>query len=510
MMRKLILFSILLLLAMPAAGSSPVLVSSYATGTDNTYLWATSGPLTAPSLKVNLRQPALGGANNCGILVASANSGFTFGTVTDGFNTWTTFGNVTAGGMTLKGWYVLGIAAGTKSITITTSGTATGASEVGAWFEEFQNCGTVIGGNGSTSFVANGAVHNLTLSAAPTSGDAALGFFLDSSTPQNFPLEGSPVTVGAGFTALSNQVTFGKLAEVNTATTSTSVGATYPNNGHTILGLGVVVPQGATGTGPPSGMYIDHYQMEQWPTASTQAFTFPFSGNLIVGMLSGENRTGTATSFTDSACTWNTGAWPDISDGYTYVSQIFYGYNCTPSSTNSLTVTVSGTGGPGAAMALMSVMGATASPFDKSAIVPQSNHSTAANLSTVSLTPSALNEMTVSLTSIAWHTLTNTVTDANGHTPRPLFSVNTKGDDADPSCSTSTVPATLDEDNGWAYYINSANTTAITFIYSGTQTSGSCLNNPTGVGGYDSVAVAFKSAGGVGPAPPTSLAVVVQ
>lgn len=508
MMRKLILFSILLLLAMPAAGSSPVLVSSYATGTDNTYLWATSGPLTAPSLKVNLRQPALGGANNCGILVASANSGFTFGTVTDGFNTWTTFGSVTAGGMTLKGWYVLGIAAGTKSITITTSGTATGASQVGAWFEEFQNCGTSIGGNGSTSFVANAAVHNLTLSAAPTLGDAVLGYFVDASTPQGFPMAGSPVAVGSGFTAMSNQVTFAKMSEINTATTSTSVGATYPNTGDTIVGLGVVVPQGATGTAP-SGMYIDHYQMEQWPKSATQAFTFPFSGNLIVGMLSAENVTGTANTITDPACTWSPGVNAD-SAGYT--SQIFYGSNCTPSSTNSLTVHVTGTpGSPGTAMALMSVTGAASSPFDKSAVVTQTSHSVAANLSTVSLTPSALNEMTVSLTSIAWHSLTGTVADGNGHTPTPLFSVNTKDDDADPSCGTSTVPATLDEDNGWAYYINSADTTAITFIYSGTQTIGSCLNNPTGVGGYDSVAVAFKSAGGAGhTAPPTSLTAVVN
>ena len=510
MMRKLILFSILLLLAMPAAGSSPVLVSSYATGTDNTYLWATSGPLTAPSLKVNLRQPALGGANNCGILVASANSGFTFGTVTDGFNTWTTFGNVTAGGMTLKGWYVLGIAAGTKSITITTSGTATGggASQVGAWFEEFQNCGTSIGGNGSTSFVANAAVNNLTLSAAPALGDAVLGYFVDASTPQGFPMAGSPVAVGSGFTAMSNQVTFAKMSEINTATTSISVGATYPNTGDTIVGLGVVVPQGATGTAP-SGMYIDHYQMEQWPNSATQAFTFPFSGNLIVGMLSAENVTGTANTIIDAACTWSPGVNAD-SAGYT--SQIFYGSNCTPASTNSLTVHVTGTpSSPGTAMALMSVTGAASSPFDKSAVVTQTSHSVAANLSTVSLTPSALNEMTVSLTSIAWHSLTGTVADGNGHTPTPLFSVNTKDDDADPSCSTSTVPATLDEDNGWAYYINSANTTAITFIYSGTQTSGSCLNNPTGVGGYDSVAVAFKSAGGVGPtAPPTGLTVMVH
>ena len=483
----------------------PVLISSYATGTDNTYLWKTGGPLTAPAFIVNLRQATSGGVNNCGVLVASANSGLTFGTPTDNkSNTWTSFASLTAGGVTLRGWYSLGIASGTTQVTVNTSGVAnggSGSSSIGGWFQEFSNCGTSIGGTGSTSFTADGAVHTLTLSAAPTSGDAVLGYFIDTSTPQTFPIEGSAITVGANFTALSSQITFGKLSEINTATTSTSVGATYPNSSDTILGVGVVVKQGSTGTGPPTGMYIDHYQTEQIPSTGPQALTFPFGGNLIVGMLSTGSANTPVTSITDAACTWSTGT--SNTNGYT--SQIFYGANCTPSSTNSLTVSWSGTmNSPGSAIALASVTNASTSPFDRSANT-SGNHTTATNFTSLSLTPSALNEMTFSVSSISWHTLTAMVTDGNGHTPTILSSTNSKDDDADPSCSTATPPSTLDEDNGWAYYINSTNARAVTFIFSGTQTSGTCTNNPAGVGGWNAVAVAFKAASSGVPAPPTNL-----
>jgi hypothetical protein len=398
---------------------------------------------------------------------------------------------VTGGGVTLKGFYALGIAAATSQVTIPTGGTAAGADYLGGWFQELQNCASAIGGTGTTSFTADGASHSLTLSAAPTIGDAALGYFIDTSSPDFLPLESSAVAVGAGFTALSNQTTFGKLSEINTSTASSSVGAIYPNSGHTVLGIGVVVKQGSLGTGPPPGMYVDHYQVEQFPHATSEALTFPFGGNLIVGMASSEATAGTVTSITDAACSWSTGAAATSP----YTSQIFYGSNCSPSSTNKLTVTFSGTPqSPGTALALMSVTGASASPFDKSVIVNDGNQTVAANLSTVSLTPSSLNELTVSLTSIAWHSFTGTVTDANGHEPTFLASVNTKLDDAFPNCPAATVPSTLDEDNGWGYYINRSDTTAITFLYAGTQTTGGCATNPSGVGGFNSVAVAFKPA----------------
>jgi hypothetical protein len=63
-----------------------------------------------------------------------------------------------------------------------------------------------------------------------------------------------------------------------------------------------------------------------------------------------------------------------------------------------------------------------------------------------------------------------------------MASVNSKDDAASSSCSTATPPSTLDEDNGRAYYVNASSTTQIQFIYSGTQTRGTCTNNPPEVG----------------------------
>jgi len=508
-----------------AYGVQPALVSSYATGTDNTYLWQSNGGLTAPGFKLNLRQAAIGGTNNCGIFVATGNSSYTFGTPTDnapgGSNTWIAFATASGGtAAMMKGWYTLGIKTGTTQITVTTSGTASGGtSRIGGWFQELQNCGS-IGGNGSGSFTANGASHSITLSAAPTSGDAALGYFLDA-TGYDVPVQSSAVVPGTGFTAMSNQRSFGKLSEINTATTSTAVSATYANSGDTVLGIGLVVRQGNQGNGAPTaGAFIDYYQAEQVQTATT-TFPFPFGGNLVVGIVNSEAQTGNVTGVSGVGCsTW----FPAMNSGQVgigpgppnQITQIFYGYSCTPSTTGSLTLKFGGTPKyPGTGIALISVKNAASgNPLDTSVSVPQTNQSCTppnCNLSATTITPTTLNEITFNMATIPWHTLTDTVTDANGHKPRALMSVNTKDDDAMSNCSTATPPSTLDEDNGWSYYINTANTTPITFIYSGTQNVGGCTNNPTGVSFYDAVAVAFKTAtSGALPAEPTGLTLTVH
>jgi hypothetical protein len=78
---------------------------------------------------------------------------------------------------------------------------------------------------------------------------------------------------------------------------------TYPNTGDTVLGIGLVVKQGSAGNGSPSGIYIDRYQVEEFPNSASKAMTLPFGGNLIVGML----RSGTVnpvTLISDAACSW--------------------------------------------------------------------------------------------------------------------------------------------------------------------------------------------------------------
>ena len=83
--------------------------------------------------------------------------------------------------------------------------------------------------------------------------------------------------------------------------------------------------------------------------------------------------------------------------------------------------------------------------------------------------------------------------DANSHTPSFVAPVDTKADDANTSCSVgpATAPSTLAEDQGYAV-IKTTNTTQISFIYSGTQTSGNCTSFPTGTGQDASISAEFK------------------
>ncbi|MDE3109538.1 MAG: hypothetical protein KGL02_06315, partial [Acidobacteriota bacterium] len=53
--------------------------------------------------------------------------------------------------------------------------------------------------------------------------------------------------------------------------------------------------------------------------------------------------------------------------------------------------------------------------------------------------------------------------------------------------------STLAGDNGYSI-LKTANTTATTFIYTGTQTTGSCLSSPAGVQYWSALTAEFKAA----------------
>jgi hypothetical protein len=479
------------------ATTSPALISSYAGGIDNA-LYGNNGNVSigSPSLIVNLPTAFVGGSNNCAVLVVTGNSTYTISTPTDNESeTWTAGPTVTGANTKESMFYVLGDTASTNEITITYAGTPGGTFALdllGAIVQEFKNCGA-IGGTGTLDTSATGSALTLTLSSAPSSGDMALGYFLDTmgqgATPTPFNTTISP---GSGFTAMSRQFSFGKLSELNTSTTSTSVQATY-NGTDTILGVGLVIKKGSAGTNAPAGKFIDHYQVEQVPASTTPSFFFPCSGNLITGSLGGIP-TAFVSSITGSSGTWSTGVTHNTNN----LAQIVYATGVTCSSTLTISPTFAATPAtPGTELALASWSN-MAGTFDTSA-GGSGDQTAAANFSvggsssgSTSITPSATNEVTVATASISWHTLTGTAADTHSHTPTILSSTMNKGDDAESPCTTATPNSTLDEDNGYAYYINASDTNPITFIWPGTQTSGSCTSTPTGVLFYDWVGASFK------------------
>ena len=481
-----------------AVNIAPVLVSNYSTGTDNGFLQESLTALSAPSLFLFPKTPNngfVGGSHNCAVMAVSSAVGLTQNTPTDtAGDTWVAGPSIaTTGvaGVTWKTWYSLGISsASSNKITITTSGASTGGSiqtSLGAILTEVYNCNTsTVGGNGTLNTAATGSALTLTLNTAPASGDMVWAAFIDSSVAGT----GTPITnlttisPGTGFTAITRSKTFGKLAEYNTATTSTSVQATYSGTDN-VLGVALVIKQGPAGTAPPATKYIDNYQVEQIPATTTPTLDFPFGGNLIVGLSGGGVG---ISSITGSTCTWNTG----VSNSTHGVAQIVYGSNCTPSSAATVSPTYSGTpSAPGQSLSLVSITNANTSPFDTSTNT-SGNQTTAANLTTSAITPTANGEIIFTTATITWHTETSLVADSNSHTTLPLFAVNTKADDAEPSCTTSTPNSTLDEDNPFGIYQNVSDHTAITFIWVGTQTTGTCTTLTSGVQGWSSVAAAFK------------------
>jgi hypothetical protein len=497
------------------AQSSPVVITNYQTGTDSAYLNASQTGIASPSLIVYPKVAFLGG-NNCAIMAVTSHSAYTQGTPTDNMGeTWQAGPSVTssANNYTLKIWYVLGDTAGTNAITIPMTGapSSSPANRMGVWLTEVQNCNTSsIGGTGTLNTAATGSQLTLTLSAAPTSGDMVWAAFIDTFFDVNnvspTPFDSS-ISQGSGFTFLSKSLSFGKAAEYSTSSTSTSIPVTYSGS-NTILGVAVVIKQGSLGNGPPSGTYIDHYQVEQFN--GNNQVSFPCAGNLIVGMVNTNNQF--VSSVSGSTGTWATPASAlTTSNGQT--AQVFYGYGASCVPTTTFTPTWNSTPQyPGTEIAFASVKNAlnTSSVFD-GGHTSLGNQSTATNLTADSITPAHANDIVFNMTTIALHSLSGTVTDANNHRPTWLGAVNTKNDD-NTSCANDTNNSTLDEDNGNSFFVN-PDTTTLTFIYTGLQVTGPCTGNPVGVGAWSSASAAFITAGtgaAVPPNPPTNLRAVVN
>ena len=479
------------------ANFAPVALTKFSGGIDNAFLEDGGTGIATPSYVNTLAWPAFGGTHNCGVMAFSYAAGLTISSVTDDkSNTWTSQATVTSGNMTMALYTRTGITAGTKNITVAFTGTVTGDATggIGTQFSgnaiEFENCGG-IGAHGSTTFTANGSAHNITLSGSPSSGDAAVGFFLDSSSYT--PDLTSAITVGSGFTALTNSTTYGKLAEINTATTSTSVGATYPNNTHLVFGVAVVVQQGAAGTAA-SGKYLETEQAETPSAAGTsQTFQFPCGGNMLFAM--DTTASASMSTLTTSGWTWNHPA--ALLETTNAVSQIAYGTGGTCSSASTVAITFSTTpSSPGTSVILNSWAGMAGTLITDNKTAPSTGTgvNTAANWPLATVTATASNQVALLIVAaLGFHTVTTAVADDNSH----LFTVetdfDTKADDANSSCTAATPASTLEEDNGYAYHVTT-DTTLITPTLRGTWVTGlgSCTTNPTGVQSSSTVTGVFN------------------
>jgi hypothetical protein len=497
------------------ASVSPVPFAAYSSGTDTARYQSPAAAITNPSLIMYPKTPGgtIGGSNNCLLVPIYSAVGLTQTAPTDNkSDTYTEGPTVTSSGrITLTLWYLLGPPTGITTITEAATGTPSGTgnepiTSLGGWIVEVANCGSSVGGSGTLNAAATGSALTLTLSSAPSSGDLPIGFFVDASVAATddsyFPItQLTSLSPGTGYTARTSSLTFGKLAEYSTTSTSTAMQFT-PSGSDTWLGVGIDVQSGSAGD-IPSGAFVDTWQEEQFPSASSETFNFPCMGNTIaVGMTTGPQ---CFSSITGSTGTWNYGVC-STTGGQTG-AQIAFATSASCSSTTTVTPHFSSAAiSPGITTTLISM--SNTAGLDSGAVTSLDACSSSGGLvscsgasgstetiSLVGITPSAPNEIVLALGSQDQHTANAISTDANGHTPQPGYAVDPKTDDAQDTCDGSTPPNTLSEDNPFGLFYNT-DTLAETFIFAGTWVSagglGSCLNDPTGAQSWTAVGVAFN------------------
>jgi hypothetical protein len=505
-MRTLLAFFLALILADPqfvpttfnkgsVATFSPTVISEFSSGVADTYDLGSNAPVSAPTLHMRLLQPFIGGANNCAVAVVHSGAGLTQLTPTDsgpGGDTFQAGPSVTLSShLTLKAWYSFGTTAGTNEVDVTTSGSdSIGGDALGGFVTEIENCNTsALGPTGTMNTAATGSAINLTLGGAPTSGALVLSYFIDATSASTMPdpiANTATLTAGSGFTPITLAKSFGKVAEFDSSTTSTTVPVTYSGT-NTILGVALTFNKGAAGNSPPGTKYIDDAQMENGPATTTPTYDFPCQhGNLVVGLVNSGGPD--ISSITGSSGTWASA----VSEVASTTSQIVYGKAVTCGSSLTVSPTFNTTPEtPGNVLFLISVANANSNPIDVTNTF-SGNQTTAANWTNVTLTPSANGELSFYVSSIFFHTLTGSVTDANSHALSFIAAWDSKADDANSSCAHYTQASPLSEDNGYALFYNTSDHTQQTAIYSGTQVSGGCTTDPSGVGQNSAVAAAFN------------------
>lgn len=485
-------------LCLSSASLSPALTANYSNGID--YATANGSGTTGSVQYINLKQNFLGG-HNCALALITYNASFTLASpaLTDNESeTWTLAELETSGGFDVALYYVLGDTAGTNLLKFSTTSTTEYPSYFGATVTEVQNCNTsAIGGIGKSD--SSSGATSITLSAAPSSGDMTYEGCVQTYVGAANTHKMTAIAANTGYHLLSAAISYGKGAQYSISNTSTSVSFTTwsGTSGHTDCAA-AVIKQGPAGTAPPATKYIDHYQVEQ--VNASYAVDFPCGGNGIVGL-----ETSGATymsSVTGSSGTWSAPAGLLETSGN--IGQAFYAYAVTCSSTLTVTPTWHSTPalGNGTIFELISITNAnnTSSFYDSSGSTTcTGSGSSDTNLTTCTTTPSATGEFTFNVVAINRHTLQTMAADSNSHTPTPLMALNITNDDSGDTCSgtllgvtpSATLASTLDEDNGYAFYDNTSDTLAITFIYTGTQLI--CYSgSPDGVGGWGSATIAVK------------------
>jgi hypothetical protein len=434
-----------------------------------------NGGSPTATLKITLPNPSPGGNALCLGMEFGFGGGCVSAVADDKGNTWVNPKTVTTGGQQIEGWYTLNTIAGTQVITVTfTVGAVDSASFS---LQEWRNVQTIgaIGPTGSDSSTSP----SITPSGAITAGDLVWMFGTDITTLTP-SLTGS-IAAGTNFSLYCADRKQGRF--VQTSVTQSGSGActlSVPgtDSWNSVL---FVLHSASAGNALPAGIKVQTVQFLYYGTTS-QVHQVPCFGNLLVGMWSAPDVSITVTD--SNSNTWNAGTTK--TNGTSSLAQICYAPNLTASPTMTLTATYSGsTLSTDQMLRILDVVGAATSPHDVDGTGSSGLQTTAGNITSDTITPSAANELVVSMMTQEFKTSKATVTDANGHTPTilPLIADWLSND----SGGGGTGPSHLCEDDGCAFLYN-ADTTQITFIYAETT-----VGTHTGIQHWAACSSAFKA-----------------
>jgi len=322
---------------------------------------STNGTERGNKFIINLPNAAL--ADNCLILALTyAQSATRTVAITDniGTNTWIAGPTTNSGTLTTTLYYVLGVKAGTQTITVNFDTTLRNFQAVAS---EFYNVATVSGPDGSIATSLPSGPNIAAGSLAPsTDGDLIYQYAIDlgTGTLGGFEATGS-ITPGTGFTLLSACRVLGAVAQYQVQAVHAAINPALTVAGTTthFNTVAIALKSAAAGTAPPPGIRIVH-KYDLMPTLPT-TLQFPSSGNLLVVTFTVTTDQLTVSSVTDSK-------------GNVYVNPLTHGnpqlfYAAAANSTPSLQMTIVGGGssGPRQDATMYDISGASLTPYDTSA-----------------------------------------------------------------------------------------------------------------------------------------------
>jgi hypothetical protein len=457
---------------------TPTLVQHISSGRDNT-----SG-YSNPTYRFFLPNPTLPG--NCLVLRFEHDSELTTSSVkTDKGNTFSSGPSVNSSGHVVESYYVAP-STGSQIISVVTAGSVeSNVDGVSGDLSEFYNTSCVVDASGSSSS------RSITLS--PTAANDLIwqsGDDTSTLTPST-----TTMTVGSGYSMLQGNVSQGTFAQYKTgASTGSQTVSFQTSDSDSWQSVAIALKSALTGTAPPSsGIRVVNMYGEIFGN-STHTMYVPCSGNLLVGMWSSPAVTIASVSSSPSG-TWSKGASSTYSEAL--YAQVFYGQGMNCNSTLTMTPAYSGASSGGLNfLVLMDVAGASSSAHDVD-VTNSGDQTSGSTLSTDTITPTTANGLVVDST--GWWGCT-----AISASPGLYAGIATNSGNSNLCAPSQTTPATLNEDNGIAFYYNPA-AAPVKFVYTDTGA----------VSIWASVASAFKAGTGTittNPTvnPPTGLAAVAH